>query len=283
RNLFATKGSIALDSTTALLLNVAPHQTLSIKDAATDFKLEDLRQALSQFGRAEDVGFDKLKIWHKFRIQLSSVHRRDILMPAETVQAFPPTPLAPYGTCDTVMIKDHDMDQSTAIDGECSVHDALKQTNSYSNEAFRVVQVHLVFQAVPRVKESLPRVFEGPLAYVQYFKFAGQRDMNGVLMEERDVDMYLLKQHRRANGKAVGGIVSLVDVARPVEIVPVFGQVCHSFDDCNLLAANAFDQQKCNPNFTSENSLDIGDKYYLNNFSDNEIYATLLNEYDGLT
>ncbi|KAG6915131.1 hypothetical protein DXG01_013095 [Tephrocybe rancida] len=241
-----------LDSTTALLLNVALHQILSVDGAIAAFWLQDFREELLKYARLlehptarQGVSFDKLKIWHKFRIQLSSVHCDDVLMPAETVQAFPPSKEAPYWMCDTVLIKDH-ASQSTTIN------------------AFHVVQVHLVFQALPHPNHPLPQIFNGPLAYVQYFKFAGKHDDNGLLMEERDVDMYLLRQHVQGASKtAVRGIISLLDIAWPVELIPVFGQ------------------SDCDRSLTSKNSLDIWDKYYLNNFSDKEVYATLLNEYNA--
>ncbi|KAG6843092.1 hypothetical protein H0H87_007871, partial [Tephrocybe sp. NHM501043] len=258
RNLFATKGSIILDSTTAILLNVTPHQTLGLNETAIQFQLDDLKLALQKYAAGSrptaplprdqqhlDYGFDKIDIWHKFRIQMSSVHHGDVIMPAETVQAFPPTDKSVYGVCDTVLVKDP-TSQSTAVDG------------------FQVVQVRLVFRAVPRANTQLAQIFDKPLAYVQYFRFSGKRDQNGLLLEEEDVDMYRLKRHRRTNKTPVGGIIGLTDVARPVEIIPVFGE-------------------KCDPRLTSENSLDIWEDYYLNNFSDKEVYAVLLNEYDGLS
>lgn len=126
RNLFATEGCIILDSTTAVLLNVSPHATLSIDDAAAEFKLEDLHTALLDYRNTvqpglsnRDLGFDRIKVWYKFRIQMCSVHHQDIIMPAETVQAFPPSATAPYGTCDTVLVK-NTYSKSLDIDGEWS-------------------------------------------------------------------------------------------------------------------------------------------------------------------
>lgn len=121
RNLFATKGHIILDSSAALLLNISPHQTLSINETARDFLLNDFSTALLLFASANsnvihhNVGFDRIKIWHKFRIQLRSVHHDNVIMPADTVQALPPTDEAVHGTCDTVLVKNHLSSQ--AIDG----------------------------------------------------------------------------------------------------------------------------------------------------------------------
>lgn len=135
RNLFATARCIVLDSTTALLLNVSPHATLSINDASAQFQLEDLYVTLLDYRDAarpglsgHDLGFDKVKIWYKFRIQMCSVHHGDIIMPAETVQAFPPSETAQYGTCDTVLVK-NPSSTSLAIDGEWFFIWELEHTN----------------------------------------------------------------------------------------------------------------------------------------------------------
>lgn len=91
--------------------------------------------------------------------------------------------------------------------------------------AFYVAQVRLVFQAIPRSQAEVTfKIFQEPLAYVQYFDFTSQRDSNGLLLEEPDVDMYKLERSWLA-GQPRGGIIRLTDIARPIEIIPVFGEV----------------------------------------------------------
>lgn len=95
------------------------------------------------------------------------------------------------------------------------------------------MQVRLVFQAIPQAKATLPDDFDRPLTYVQYFKYAGQRDQRNFLIEEEDIDMYLLKR-MKANNRPVGRIIPLTDVARPIEIIPVYGEVCPADHYLNL-------------------------------------------------
>jgi hypothetical protein len=132
RNLFTSKGVLSVDSTAAFLLNVTPHiSSITIEDAAQMYRLEDFWPALSDYGNGlthearrgrrigragDDIGFEKIKVWVKVRIQLESIHHGHIVMPAETVQCLPPSDDAPHGICDTVLA-DNPASLSTAIDG----------------------------------------------------------------------------------------------------------------------------------------------------------------------
>lgn len=89
-----------------------------------------------------------------------------------------------------------------------------------------MVQVRLVFQAVPRAKATLPEYLNCPLTYVQYFDYASRRNDKNFLVQEPDVEMHLLRRRRWATKKPVGSIISLIDIARPIEIIPVYGEVC---------------------------------------------------------
>lgn len=96
------------------------------------------------------------------------------------------------------------------------------------------------------------------LLYVQKLRFAGKSD-NGVLLEEPNVDMYLLQRKYRSqilpNGKRMrmGDIIVMSDVLYPVEVIPVFGAVMDRRINCH-------------------NSLELPDLFYLNNFSDKEMH-----------
>jgi hypothetical protein len=104
------------------------------------------------------------------------------------------------------------------------------------------------------------------LCYVENFSFAGRRAEDGSRLEERDVDMYLLRRQFRSqvvgNGARMrmGDIIPLTDIAQAVDIVPVYGA------------------QK-DPQITTKNSLDLPMNFYLNCFSDKEIYHTILTEF----
>ena len=93
-----------------------------------------------------------------------------------------------------------------------------------------MIQVRIVFQPIARPSSPLPPHLSQILMYAQYFRFAGQqRNANGVLLEETDVDMFLLERHLRStrlsNGERMrmGDIIPLTDVSHAVEIIPVYG------------------------------------------------------------
>lgn len=97
------------------------------------------------------------------------------------------------------------------------------------------------------------------LLYTQKFKFAGKFDENGILLEEPNIDMYLLRRLFRSqvlpNGKKMrmGDVMAMSDVLHPVYIVPVFGKIMDRRLNC-------------------DNSLELPDMFYLNNFSDKEAH-----------
>lgn len=100
-----------------------------------------------------------------------------------------------------------------------------------------------------------------PLCYVEKFMFAGRRAEDGGRLEEQDVDMYLLRRQFRSQPRIrMGDIIPLTDIARAVDIVPVFGA-------------------RKDPQITANNSLDLPMDFYLNCFSDKDIYHTLLTEF----
>ena len=121
----------------------------------------------------------------------------------------------------------------------------------------------MLFQLISRVNPSNQ---SGPLlCYVQNFSFAGRRAEDGGRLEEHDVDMYLLRRQFRSQVEnsarvRIGDIISLTDIMRAVDIVPVYGR------------------QK-DPHITAKNSLEVPVDFYLNCFSDKEIYHTILTEF----
>lgn len=105
-----------------------------------------------------------------------------------------------------------------------------------------------------------------PLCYVEKFTFAGRRAEDGGRLEEQDVDMYLLRRQFRSQVPGedarmrMGDVIPLTDIAHAVDIVPVYGA-------------------RKDPQITAKNSLDLPMDFYLNCFSDKEIYHTLLTEF----
>ncbi|KAH8983317.1 hypothetical protein EDB86DRAFT_2811651 [Lactarius hatsudake] len=250
------KGLVSSNSLAAFHLNKTPDiASISIGEATHLYALQDFWPALGDFmsglshqqrrGRrvsrgCPDVGFEDIRIWFRFRIQLHSVHDQHVLLPAQTVQVLPPSQKHPHGLCDTVLIH------------------GLGDAGDSGDES---VQVRMLFQPISNERQNNPF-----LCYIEKFSFAGRRAEDGSRLEEQDVDMYLLRRQFRSqvlgNGTRMrmGDIIPLTDIAHTVDLVPVYGA------------------QK-NPEITAENSLDLPTEFYLNCFSDKEIYHTLLKEF----
>ena len=97
--------------------------------------------------------------------------------------------------------------------------------------------------------------------YTEYFKFSTSHketvDGTDVFVPAPDINMFLLHCHLQANSTQMGDIVKLTDVRKIVELVPRFG--AHMDDDLNC-----------------DNSLELPDSFYLNNFADKETFHTIL-------
>ncbi|KZP14742.1 hypothetical protein FIBSPDRAFT_751423 [Athelia psychrophila] len=251
-NLFL-KGLTGTASNIAFHLNVKPDiATLSLTEAASQYNLPDLPAAMADYARglshldrqgcrqstgSEDLGFDRVRIWSKFKVQTTSVHNSDDVIPVQTVHAHPPGDRYPYGRCDTVLCGGTDKGNVQASD---------------------VAQVRIIFQPISRDASVLQSAMP-ILLYAQKFKFAGKFDENGILLEEPNIDMYLLRRLFRSqvlpNGKKMrmGDVMAISDVLHPVYIVPVFGKIMDRRINC-------------------DNSMELPDMFYLNNFSDKETH-----------
>ncbi|KAH9009376.1 hypothetical protein EDB83DRAFT_2509004 [Lactarius deliciosus] len=246
------KGLVSSNSLAAFHLNKTPDiASISIGEATRLYALQDFWPALGDFMVSRgcpNVGFEDIRIWFRFRIQLRSVHDLHVLLPAQTVQVLPPSQEHPHGLCDTVLI--HGLGDAGDAGDE-----------SVQGEAAQIAQVRMLFQPISNERQDNPF-----LCYIEKFSFAGRRAEDGSRLEEQGVDMYLLRRQFRSqvlgNGTRVrmGDIIPLTDIAHTVDLVPVYGA------------------QK-NPEITAENSLDLPTDFYLNCFSDKEIYHTLLKEF----
>jgi hypothetical protein len=105
---------------TALHLARDPNMTLTIDDAMNKFNLPDLRGALADFFQRVDnpplVGgrrtanantqlpFDCIQIWTKLRLQNHTYHAPHNILPAQTVNASPPSDSWTFGHSDVVLV-----------------------------------------------------------------------------------------------------------------------------------------------------------------------------------
>jgi Plavaka transposase len=106
---------------TALHLRRDPNMTLTINDAMKSFNLPDLRGALADFfqhggdnpplvgGRRTananaQIPFDCIQIWTKLRLQNHAYHAPHNILPAQTVNALPPSESWTFGHSDVVLV-----------------------------------------------------------------------------------------------------------------------------------------------------------------------------------
>ena len=106
---------------TALHLRRDPNMTLTINDAMNKFNLPDLRGALADFFRHggdnpplvggrrtananAQIPFDYIQIWTKLRLQNHAYHAPHDILPAQTVNASPPSESWTFGHSDVVLV-----------------------------------------------------------------------------------------------------------------------------------------------------------------------------------
>lgn len=120
-----------------------------------------------------------------------------------------------------------------------------------------MAQIRLIFRPV-YVDDRRPTDY---LAYVQPFNPATgtictQLDGSRAQVPVDHVEMYKIVRSTRADGSRRGLIIRLTDIWRPVEVVPVFGK-------------------QCPPEWKANNSVELAKEFYVNNFSDKEIFQNI--------
>ncbi|KAF9477723.1 hypothetical protein BDN70DRAFT_810175 [Pholiota conissans] len=262
RRVFSTRGHASLfskghshisaDNTTAFLLTQRPHFShIPVDEAAELFHLPDFRPALGDFfslltytdrgGQRRSpancaLTFTHVNVWKNVRLQQCSSQDERLLVPVQTVQALPPAEGMPYGRAHTVLV-DHLGGQRTSQTGD------------------EFVQVRLIFQPVTPQND-------GPLLFYGHtFKFISDpqnrsNDPN-LLLPAANIDMFLVQRHRRANQSPMGDIFLLSSIRQQVQLVPQFGQQIPRDVNCN-------------------NSMEVYDNFYLNNFASKEMFHSIL-------
>ncbi|KIM88976.1 hypothetical protein PILCRDRAFT_61652 [Piloderma croceum F 1598] len=258
----STRRHLSDDRTAAFTVNKKPHQKLTVDAAATLFNISNFRASLGDFfvlnmtyaawcGQRKSsasitLPFTHVNIWHTFRMQQQSSQDKTIMLPSHTIQALPPSPSMPHGQCNTVLVNDAD--------------GSAEHTSTDEASGCKVMQVKLLFSLI------LSQGFAGRLQqavffYGESFKFssAHQEVVDGVnvFKPAPNIDMFLLHRHMRSNGQRMGDIVCLTDIREVVELVPNFGVQMDDKLDCN-------------------NSLNIPNTFYLNNFADKEMFHSIL-------
>ncbi|KAG1723221.1 hypothetical protein EDB19DRAFT_1916218 [Suillus lakei] len=135
--------------------------------------------------------------------------------------------------------------------GNC---DAVLVQLPANNDTY-IAQVRCIFQAVTKKGHTLPRYLEdSPLLYVQYFQ------ITTTPTEDTSAGMYCMKRiyHRDGTGRVFrpGSIIPLTVVTCAIELIPVYGL-------------------KMDRTISAANMMEICDEYYLNTFSDKEVFNTM--------
>jgi hypothetical protein len=118
----------------------------------------------------------------------------------------------------------------------------------------KVMQVRLVFSPVAADPQPI-------FLYGEFFKFLSRYretvDNIDFFTPAPNIDMFELHRHLRANGTRMADIVRLTDVRELVELVPVYGQ-------------------KMADQFNCDTSLELADRFYLNNFASKDTFHAIL-------
>jgi len=127
-----------------------------------------------------------------------------------------------------------------------------------STENMIVMQVRIIFQPVlPQSATPAPILVYGE--YFQYSHRYTEQGPNGerIFIPEPGIDMFVVSRHLRSNGTRMGDVALLQNVQQVVQLVPKFGK----YADAAL---------------TKDNSMEIGQEYYINNLSDKETFHAIL-------
>lgn len=116
----------------------------------------------------------------------------------------------------------------------------------------------MVFSPVTADNRRQPPIY----FYGHCFKFLPRNsqtfpDGRTICLPEPVIDMFVVEHHMRANGDRMGDIFKLEDIREILELVPCFGKTVPAGVDCN-------------------NSLEVMDSFYINNFSDKEMFHSVL-------
>ena len=99
------------------------------------------------------------------------------------------------------------------------------------------------------------------LALVQPFKparntIAEQEDGSRAFVTDDNVEMFRVVREKERNGARRWRVIELSEIWRPIELIPLF-------------------YKKCPSSWTSSNSLELAEEFYVNCFSDKETYQSV--------
>ncbi len=217
-------------------------RNVNVGDVPRLYGIRGFEDALHEFTCGRDsskaVGFKNIDVWSSIRMQCFSQQDQDIILPPQTVQALQPSSKLPFCRCNVILIRG-----------------GAKKTGDIQGHFLG--QIRLIFRSKPLSKMESPSI----LLYVECFKpapgtYRPQRDGTRAFVPDDNIEMYRVIRALNSNGTRKGVIISLQDVWRPVELIPVF-------------------EKACPLDWTCDNSLELATQFYLNCFSDKDIYKSV--------
>lgn len=126
-----------------------------------------------------------------------------------------------------------------------------------------VVQLRLIFRAVPCIKTQKHPIFDSFFAYVQRFDIVQQSCSapNSTSRHGPDptTNMFILRHSTRSNGMQMGDIIQLSSLRAAVDLVPCF-------------------QKAADERLTKETSLEYSPTFFLNDTFTKQLYFALSNQ-----
>lgn len=265
-----------------------PFKRMLVDDVALMFDIPDLREALSDYiqrtqsscshhttvigGRRVSakgciLPFAQLEVWKKVRLQSKSYHAPHSPLPAQTVNASPPSGQWTHGRHDIVIAN---MDPFfewpySGLQGIYFVFSILSNKLMFTNcVGHQVVELRLIFRVVP-LRSDHPLKEDCFLTYVRRFdivsqvnkQISGSSTLRG-LYPEAASSMYIVKRARRTtqNQAFVGDIMPLQQVRQLIDLIPRFGK-------------------EADRRLTRYNVLEYCSEFWLNKYFEKELYFAL--------
>ena len=183
-------------------------------------------------------------------MQLKATQDEDVLLPPQTVLAEPGDNVNPHGVHNFVLVQDRD---GHGIQGKLG-HYFVMISIQFTLGHF-VAQIRFIFRLESHADK---RIF----TYVQPFKPAPgkkrrQTSASGAIEQIHDEDIKMFRVVRcKRKDRRVGYVIPLTDIWRPIELIPAFGE-------------------ECNSRWTSHSAVEEAKEFFVNCFSDKEVYQSV--------
>ncbi|KLO04459.1 hypothetical protein SCHPADRAFT_840547 [Schizopora paradoxa] len=251
KNLFdqfnLNKSNVVLrNSTTAFSLTARiAFRKKSITQASEIFHLPGLRAALLKHYAKQysnELPFSVIDCWIKVTVQLHTQQNSNAIAVPYTVAAVPSNESMPFGLCNFVLVKHPPGVLYRGI-----------QSGHY------IAQLRMVFRpyCYGNGKASNNEV----LAYVEPLKPAPgtislQTDGHYDHVPDDNIEMFRLVRDLNPDLSRRGKIIKLVDIWRPIDIIPKFGQ-------------------ECPMEWTRDTAVELASEFYVNSFADKETFQSV--------